>query len=375
MKHLHLIRKNITRKKTRMLLTIGSYGAALFLFGLLVTFHDSIFGGLDAGSDRLVVRNKRPMSLLPYSYKATISQIPGVKAITSGSWFGGYYRNERNFFPQIVYDPEFIHVYPEIAVNKEQWDDYLKDRSGCIVGRKLANRFGWKLGDRIPIHGALYPGMWEFNIRGIYDNTERKDDTGGMFFHYKYLDERRYFKGVAGWYSLKIDNTENAERISRAIDERFMNSPFETTTQTEQAWIASFIEQLGNMKLFIITIGSVVFFSLLLVTGSSMSMAIRERTAEMGVMKTLGFSDLRVLFIVLAESVMYALVGGALGLFFVKLYTLNGDPTDGLLRTFYFSPLNIVFGLVVTMIFGVASGIIPAVNAMRLKIVDTLRRV
>jgi len=378
MKYLFLIEKNITRKKTRMFLTLGSFAVALFLFGLLCTINNAFYVGIDiAGADRLVVRNKTSLIMpLPYGYKEKIRQIPGVKNLVAWSWFGGIYQDPKNFFPQFATEAdEFGEVYPEYVMSEEQWDAFVGDRQGCIVGQKLVDRFGWKLGDRIPLKGTIDPGIWEFNIRGIFENTKQEGDTGLMFLHYKYLAERTLArKGVAGSFVVKVYNPENAAQVANAIDATFANSPFETVTITEQTFQTGFVRQFGNVKLILMAVGSVVFFTLLLVTGSTMAMAIRERTGEIGVLKSLGYSDVLVLFLVLSESSMYALVGGGLGLLLAKLYTFGGDPTGGMLRVFYLSSTNVGMGVLITVGVGFVSGIIPAINAMQLKIVDALRR-
>ena len=379
MKYLQLIIKSITRKKTRMLLTLGSFTIALFLFGLLTSIHNAFYVGVEiAGADRLVVRNKTSLIMpLPYAHKEKIRQLPGVKLITAWSWFGGIYQDERNFFPQFVVEAEdFLKIYPEYLIPENQWDDYLKDRQGCVIGRKLAKKFGWKVGDRIPLKGTIYTGTWEFNIRAIFDNRKQAEDTGVMFLHYKYLDERRSFgKGSVGSFVVKIDNPDNVDRIAGTIDKHFANSAFETDTETEQVFMTGFVKQMGNIKLIIMTVGAVVFFTLLLVTGSTMAMAVRERTDEIGVLKALGYSDFLILVMVLSESIIYALVGGGLGLGLAKLYALGGDPTGGMLRAFFLSAKNISTGLAITLAIGITSGIIPAFNAMRLNIVDALRRI
>ena len=379
MKYLLLIRKNITRKKTRMLLTLGSFAVALFLFGLLVTLNDAFYAGVEmAGADRLITKNKAAVGMfLPYSYKEKILKLPGVKAVTPSSWFGGIYQDPKNFFVQFALEDEhFRDIYSEYIIPQDQWQAYLKDRQGCIVGQALIERFGWKLGDRIPLKGTIHPGTWEFNIRAIYKNSLQADDTTAMFFHYKYLSEKGVFRGKRVlWFMTKVDKPENASRVAKAIDERFANSSDETITETEQFVQTELVTWMGNIKLILMTVGAIVFFTLLLVTGSTMAMTIRERTGEIGVLKTLGFSDLLVLALVLSESLAYALAGGGLGLTLAKLYTLGGDPTKGMLRIFYLSPGNIAAAILITIATGLAAGILPAVNAMRLNIVTALRRV
>lgn len=372
------ILRNIGRKKTRMLLTMGSFAVALFLFGLLVAIQNAFYQGVEmAGADRLIVRHKTSMVMpLPYAYKEKIGRIPGVAAVQASCWFGGVYKDQKNFFPQFALETEeFRRMYPEYLMPEEQWKAYFEDRQGCIAGGKLMKRFGWKLGDKIALRGTIYPGTWELNIRGVFENTKQEDDTGAMFLHYNYLDERSPIKGLVAWYIVKVEKPENALAVAKAIDAEFSGASYRTLTETEQAFQSDFVKRLGNIKLILMIIGGVVFFTLLLVTGSTMAMAIRERTAEIGVMKTLGFSDRLVLVLLLSESVAFALIGGGLGLVLIKLFTLGGDPTGGMLRSFHLSPLNMLLGSIITLATGIGSGIVPALGAMRLSIVDAMRRV
>lgn len=379
MKYLRLIWRNLTRKKVRTTLTIGSYAVALFLFGLLATIHTAFNQGLEvAGADRLITRNKVSLTqFLPYSYKDRIALIPGVKAVTFAVWFGGVYQDERNFFAQFAVDKEsWGLMYPEYKVPKDQWAAFLADREGCIVGRGTAEKFGFKLGDRIPMKAPIWGGVWEFNVRGIYDGSRTEDDVTQMWVRYDYWQERTPFaKGAVGWYVVRVEDPDRAPQVVTAIDDRFANSSWETKTDTERAFAAGFVKQVGNIELLILAIGGVVFFTLLLVTGNTMAMAVRERTGELAVLKTLGFSNGAVVGLVLAESALIAIQGGLIGLAGVKLFTLSGDPTHGLLPLFYLEPSYVVLGLAVTLLVGLASGVIPALLAMRLRIVDALRRV
>jgi len=253
---------------------------------------------------------------------------------------------------------------------------FILDREGCFVGTNLVDRFGWKVGDRIPIRGSTWPGVWEFNLRGIYRDDRDQGATNQFWFRFDYLDERRpFFKGTVGWYVVKIDAPDNADRVARAIEERFANSPYETSAESEKSFAAGFTKQIGNIKAIMISVGSIVFFTLLLVTGSTMSMSVRERTGEFAILKTLGFSNVTVMTLVLAELLLYALAGGAIGVVAAKLFTLRGDPTSGFLPNFYLSPDNMLQGMVFAVLAGLVAGSIPAVLAMRLKIVEALRRV
>jgi len=379
MKYKSLIIANLFRKKLRTTLTIGSFVVALFLFGLLVVVHGAFNQGVDvAGADRLDVINKTSIiQPLPYSYRDQILRIPGVKAITYDNWFGGVYQDEKNFFPQFAIDPENQRVvFPEFVIPDDQWKAFLEDREGAIAGSGIAKRFGWKVGDRIPIKGAIYPGDWEFNIRGIYTGSRDNDDLTQFWFHYKYLDERRqYGKGLVGWYTVKLDTPDDGTRVVKAVDTMFANSPYETKTETEKALASDFAKQFGNIGFLISAVGSVVFFTLLLVTGNTMAIAVRERIGELAVLKAVGFNDRFVLFLVLGESLMIAAIGGAIGLALCKLMTLGGDPTHGFLPFFYLPGPMILLGFGVALAVGVLAGILPATSAMRLRVVDALRRV
>lgn len=374
-----LLSANLLRKKTRTILTVGSFAVAVFLFSLLATIESSFNQGVEvAGADRLVVINKNSIiQPLPLAYLERILQIKGVREASYAVWFGGIYQNEKNFFAQLAIDPKIhLKIFREFKVSPNQWQDFLADREGCIVGLKLMERFKWKLGDRIPIRGSIWPGNWEFNIRGVYSGTRDEDDETQFWFRYDYLDERREIgKGTVGWYTVRIDNPDNAVLVAKGIEDRFANSPYETTAETEKAFAAGFTKQIGNVKAVMLSVGSIVFFTLLFVTGSTMAMSVRERTGELAILKTLGFADGVVMSLVLAESLLYAVAGGGLGVAAAKLFTLRGDPTNGFLPSFYLSPSKMCVGLVFALAAGIAAGIIPALLAMRLKIVEALRRV
>lgn len=379
MKYLNLIWANLKRKKVRTTLTIGSFTVALFLFGLLATIQTAFNQGIDvAGADRLVILNKISLIMpLPFSYKERILQTEGVRSAAFAVWFGGVYQDEKNFFPQFAIDDEdFRVIYPEFKVPPDQWAAYMADRQGCIVGRLTAEKYKWKIGDRIPIRGTIWTGAWEFNLRGIYDGARKEDDITQFWLHYSYLEESRSFgKGTVGWYVIRVADPDRSAQVAKAIDERFANSPWETKTDTEKAFAAGFVKQMGNIQFLILTIGGVVFFTLLLVTGNTMAMCVRERTAELAVLKTIGFTGAGVLWLILGESLAYSLQGGILGLGMIKLFTLRGDPTGGFLPLFYLAPWKMLLGLAVAVAVGLVAGIAPAVLAMRLRIVDALRRV
>jgi putative ABC transport system permease protein len=379
MKSFRLVWANLRRKKIRTTLTIGSFTVALFLFGLLAAIRMGFRGGADAaGADRLDVINRVSLILpLPLSYRDRLLKVPGVKGVTYSTWFGGVYQDERNFFPQFAVDKDtWFDVYADYVVSPEGRAAFMNDRQACMVGRALAKRFGFKVGDRLPLRGAIWGGNWEFNITAIYDGNRPDADTTGMFFRADYLEERRTFqKGTVGWYVVKLTDPDDAVRVTKVIDDLFANSPFETLTQTEKAFAASFVKQMGNVELLIMTIGSVVFFTLLLVTGNTMAIAVRERSGELAVLKTVGFSDVRVLRLVLAEAILIAGQGGLIGLALAKLVIPGLSRALPMLGVLYISPLTFAAGFVLALAVGTAAGLLPAIGAMRLRVVDALRRI
>ncbi len=380
MRYLPLLFANLRRKKIRTLLTIGSFVVALFLFGVLASIRAGFRQGVDvAGADRLVVIGRTGViQPLPLPYQERIRRLPGVKDVTNATWFGGVYQDPKNFFSQFVIDPEaWRAMYPEYAIPDAQWRDFLADRQGVVAGTKLAQRFGWKIGDRIPLKAPGYLGgdAWDFNLRAIYKGTRPQDDEGQLWLQHKYFYEKapRYWQGIVGWYVVRVTNPDQALGVARAIDAEFANSASETRTQTESAFASSFMKQMGNIEFLILAIGSVVFFTLLLVTGNTMAIAVRERTGELAVLKAVGYSDRFVLGFVLAESLLIAVVGGAIGLWLARGMTAR-DITGGLLPM-YLSPSALGVGLAVALATGLLAGLLPAFTAMRLSVVDALRRV
>ena len=383
MKFSRLILANLFRKKVRLLLTIGSFAVALFLFAFLGVVDDAFSRGADvAGADRLMIINRTSIiNTLPLSYRDQILRIPGVKYITHDNWFGGVYQDEKNFFPQFVIDPENQRqVYPELVVPDDQWNNFLKDRNGAIVGAATMKRFGWKIGDRVPIKTTLY-GLagtaWDFNIDGVYHGKDAKADETQFWFQWDAFEERvpERLKGQIGWYILRVDNPDDSVRIAKAIDNMFMNSPNETRTQTESAFAASWVKQFGNIKFLIVSIGTIVFFTLLLVTGNTMASSVRERTPELAILKAIGFSDRAVLGFVLGESLVVALFG-CVGLLLAWMaIPILSRAMAGMLPTLLLSPQVLMSGVIAAFAVGVASAILPGIGAMRMRVVDALRRV
>ncbi len=379
MKFKALIWANLFRKKARFILTIGSFAVAMFLFGLLAVVKGAFGGAEIAGADRLVTINKVSIIMsMPLAYGERIKRIPGVKSIAHYNWFGGVYQDERNFFPQFVIDVENQRkVFPEMVVPDDQWKKFKEDRQGAIAGRKIAERFGWKVGDRIPLKSSFFGVRdWEFNLDGIYTN-EKKGVEDQFWFHWDYFEEKvpERVKGRVGWWTLRVENPDDAVRIAKAIDAEFANSPDETKTDTESNFAANWVKQMGNIEFLILSIGGVVFFTLLLVTGNTMAIAVRERTAELAVLKAIGYSNRFVMFLVLGEALVIAAIGGALGMGLAKLISLRGDPTGGLLPIFFLPNKAVVLGVAIALAIGAASGLLPALGAMRLRVVDALRRV
>jgi len=378
-KYFTILWANLRRKKLRTILTIGSFAVALFLFGILAVVRGAFSQGVDvAGADRLVIINKIAIiQPLPLSYQARILQIPGVKEVTFANWFGGYYQDERNFFANFAIDVDtWRSVYTEYVMPEEQWKAFAEDREGCVIGEGLAERFGWKIGDRIPMKGTIFTGTWEFNVRAIYKGKRLQDDVNSMWFQWKYFDERKEFqKGLIGWFTLRVKDPDEAVQVARTIDETFANSPYETKAETEKTFAASWVKQMGNIEFLILSIGSVVFFTLLLVTGNTMAIAVRERTRELAVLKAVGYSDVTLLLLILSESLIIAVLGGGVGLALAKAFTLRGDPTGGLLPFFFLQGNAIWTGLALALAIGAISGLAPAVSATRLRVVDALRRV
>ena len=383
MKFSRLILANLLRKKARLVLTIGSFAVALFLFALLGVVNDAFSRGADiVSANRLITINRTSIiNTIPLSYRDEILRIPGVKYITHDNWFGGVYQDPKNFFPQFVIDPENQRqVFPELIVPDDQWGTFLKDRQGAIVGAATMKRFGWKMGDRIPINTTLY-GLqnktFEFNIDGVYHGAKPQDDETQFWLQWEYFKESvpASFKGQIGWYTIRIANPDDAPRIAKTIDNTYLNSPYETKTETESAFAEGWVKQFGNIKFLIVSIGTVVFFTLLLVTGNTMAISVRERTNELGVLKAIGFSDRAVLGFILGESMVIALTGCVgLLLALVAIPALSRSMA-GLLPPLLVTAKTLTYGVIAAIVVGFASGILPAWGAMRMRVVNALRRV
>ncbi len=383
MKLAGLVLSNFKRHRLRTTLTVLSILVAFVLFGYLAAIRKAFEMGVDvAGKDRLVVRHKVSIiQMLPQSYEADIERIEGVKDATHATWFGGIYQDPKNFFAQMPVKPvEFMAMYPEFVLPPAQMEAWLKTRTGAVVGRKIADRFGWKVGDKIPIQATIWRpktggNTWTFDLVGIYDGAQKETDTTMFLFRHDYFDENRAFgEGLVGWYYIRIANSERAAEIVKKIDDTFANSPYETKTETEGAFVKGFAEQAGNIGKIITAILTAVFFTILLVAGNTMAQVVRERTQELGVLKAVGFTDAQVLGLVLFESCLISAVGGTIGLALAWKLVAAGDPTGGALPVFFFPPGDLITGALFVLLLGLAAGAIPAIQAMRLNAVEALRR-
>ena len=383
MKFLHLIWCNLKRKKLRTSLTLLSIVVAFILFGFLSAIQQALTGGVKmAGADRLVVRHKVSIiQMLPQSYKARMDRIPGVDYATHEVWFGGIYQDPKNFFMQSPVVPEeFLRMYPEIVLPPAQSNVWLQTRTGAIVGRKSAERFGWKIGDKVPIQSTIWAQQdgnrtWTFDIVGIFDGRNKNTDTTPLFFRYDYFDEaRQNAKGQVGWYIIRIKDPSQAAAVAKLVDQEFENSDAETKTEPEGAFIQAWASQIGNIVFIVAAILSAVFFTILLVTGNTMAQAVRERTGELGVLKAIGFSNGQMVAFVLAESCLLTVLGGTLGLGLAWLMISRGDPTHGLLPLFSFPTRDLLTGFGISVALGIVTGIFLALQAMRLRVADALRR-
>lgn len=381
MRFLPLVWRNLLRRKVRTVFTLLSIFVAFVLYAMLMTIKTAFSLGVEvAGADRLMTLHKVSLiQLLPISYLDDIRSTPGVTLASHSTWFGGTYQNTSNQFAVMAVDPApYLELYPEFKVPEAEQKAWLADRQGAVVGRDIAERYGWKVGDRIPIQGTIWlpkqGNTWYFNVVGIYDAAPEQDKTQ-FLFRYDYLDEtRRNVQGLVGWYIVRIDNPDHAAEIASRIDTQFANSSAETKTSTEKAFIQGFASQIGDVGAIMVAILVAVLFSILLVTANTMAQAVRERTSELAVLKTLGFSNGLIVMLVLAESLLLAVLGGLLGLGLASVLVTSGSFNNPFLPVFILQPRDVAIGVALCVALGVLSGVLPATAAMRLRITDALRR-
>ena len=370
------------RRTPRTLFTLFSLVVAFLLYGLLAAVKNSFDGNVAlAGADRLVTMHKISLvQPLPVSYLERIGSIPGVRLVTHSDWFGGHYQNDPNVIITYAVPPEsYLAMYPEYLLPPKEREHWLHDRVGMVVGRGLAETYGWKVGDRVPIRSDIYARKdgnytWEFVLDGIYDNKDPSGDVTTILFNYDYFDESRTInKGMVSYYIERIDDPQRAPQIATAIDARFTNSSAETKTGTEKAFIQGFANQTGDIGAIATSIGIAVFFTMLLVSANTMAQSVRERIGELAVLKTLGFGDGQVLGLVISESLLLTLLGGALGLL-AALFVVSriGRSLAQFLGTFLVTPGALAVGALLILALGIAAGALPAVRASRLKIADAL---
>ena len=386
MKFLFLIWSNLKRKKLRTILTLLSVLVAFVLFSLLSALKLALAGGVVmADANRLIVRHRVSfIQPLPYAYMARMARIPGVSAISHTTWFGGIYQDPKNQFGTFPVEPDlFLPMNPEVILPESQKEAWLKTRTGAIVGRRLAERFKWKIGDRVPLTSPFVQsksgGAWEFDIVGIYDGAKKTTDTSGFFFRYDYLDEARANRGagMVGWYQVRVNDPKRIVEIAAAIDAEFANSAAETKAESEGAMFQGFAQQIGDIGTIVTAILGAVFFTILLVAGNTMAQSVRERTQELGVLKAVGFTNELVLGVVLGESLVISVLGGLAGLAFGWL-VVTGLGQAGFIRQyfplFFIPERDLIIGAVLALALGFVAGILPALQAMRLRLAEALRR-
>jgi putative ABC transport system permease protein len=382
-KYLPLLAASLRRKRLRTFFTLASIVVAFLLFGLAESLRYSLQSGVEvAGADRLLTMHKVSFTqLLPQSYENRIRAVDGVTDVTPQTWFGAWFRDERNQIPTFPVKPEvFLRMYPEFVVPEEQRIAWVADRTGIMIGRALADLTGWQVGEAVPLRSSIWTttdgsDTWDVTVRAIYD-LPQGGDTRQILMHQDYFEEARAFgKGLIGWYVVKIDDVDRVAAISREIDLQFANSPAETKTSSERAMAQSFVNQVGNIGAILRAIVTAVFFTMLLVTANTMAQSVRERTNEIGVLKTLGFSNGGVLGLVLAESVLITVIGGTLGLAGAWWLGVQFEPVFRQYLPGFRVPTDaIVLGAVFMVGLGLIAGAVPAAQAMRLRIVEALRR-
>ena len=383
MKVLKLILKNSLRHKLRTLLTIFGIAIAVIAFGILRTVVTAWYAGVEASAaDRLITRQAVSFIFpLPYTYRDKIANVPGVEKVTFATWFSGVYIDKNQFFPRLAVDPETIFdVYPEWVLTKEEKETFIKERNSCIVGADIAKMYNLKIGNAMTLEGDIYPGEWQFIIRGIYQPRDKTTDGTGMFFHWEYVNERMKIEsptraGNIGWYIVKISDPGKSAEISTQIDALFKNSNAETKTETERAFQQGFLASTSAIITAMNFMSFVIIGIIMLVLGNTMIMSARERTREYAVMKTLGFSAKHLTGLILGESMFISFLGGGLGLFL--LFPLIEGFSQVIPKNFFpiFNLENITVVLAVSsaVLIGIVSAIFTIQKALRTKIVDGFR--
>ena len=381
---LKILIRNAFRHKLRTLLTILGITVAILAFGLLRTFINAWYGGVEASSaSRLVTRSSISLIFhLPLSYKDKIRQVDGVKVVSWGTWFGGVYIDEKNFFANFAVDAKsYLELYPEYLLSPEETKTFLRDRKGFVAGRKLAKRFGWKIGDTVTLRGTIYPGNWDFVLRGIYRGRNETIDETQFFFHWDYLNEMMKKRGSAradqvGWYMVGVTRPDRATEVALAIDRTFKNSLAETLTETEKVFQLSFISMSETILMAIQLVSFVVIIIIIAVVANTMSMTYRERIGEYAIFKTLGFRGWRIAGMIVGESMVITLIGSFLGI----VLTFPVARIVGKMLSNYFPVFNVAeeaiyMDLAASIIIGLLAAIVPTYRSVRIRIADGLRRI
>lgn len=384
MKYLHLVWAALMRRKTRTVLTILSVLVAFLLFGLLDGVRAAFNAGETlAGVDRMVVSSRFSIiQPLPESLVARVQAVPGVRKVTWANWFGGYYQEPKNQLIIFAVGPDYFEVYPDYGLTKPMIAAFESTRTGVLVGASLAKRFGWKVGDKLPVKGSIFPDKatgettWIFDIVGIYEvpTAQSRALEQQVMLRWKYFDEANaYGSGSVGWIIVQVANPQESATVAHAIDALSANSDHETKTQTEREFNLSFAKQIGDIGLIVTAIIGAVFFTLMLLTGNTMAQAVRERIPELATLKTLGFTDRSVLGLVFVESVLLIVIGGVLGLALASVLTpAVSAASGGMLELPPIGLRSWLVGLTLMVAVGAIVGVLPALRAMRLRIVDAL---
>jgi putative ABC transport system permease protein len=381
-RYLPLILKNCWRNRRRTSLTIASIGVSMCLLGVMIALYHAFYLSAPNPDEalRLVTRNRVSLTVpIPLAYQQRIRQIPGVREVMISNWFGGTYKDNRdpkNQFARFAIEPEKLFtVYGEFKIPEDQKKAFMQDRTACVVGRDVANTFNFHVGDRINLIGDIYPGTYEFTIRGIFDSPRASDV---MYINKEYIDQAmpEGRRGLEGMFDILIEKPEDSARIAAAVDDQFRNSTAETKTESEQAFVVGFLSLLGNVKMFLIAISAAVVFTILLVSANTMAMSVRERVREVGVLKTLGFPPGDILAMILGEACFISAAGGAIG-YLISTMLMQGiqkSPFGGFLPAFRaFDPAIAAVCVLIAGLVGVASSLIPALSASRTPIVEALR--
>lgn len=383
-KYLPLLWANLTRHKTRLVFTLLSVIFAFLLFGMLVAVRQAFTLGANyAGANRLLTMSAVSLTVsLPIGYANRIARVKGVERVDPQDWVGGYYQNPRNpIFAMAVRTHDFFKVYPEYSIPAAEKQAWLADKRGVIVGAALAKAYGWKVGQQVPLRSNIWRdkhggNTWDVTVDGIYTSSQKGGDSQ-LFMHYQYLDDARAFaNNTVSWFVLQIANPAQAGEVAKAVDALFANSPNETRTSTEKAFVSNFAAQFGDIGTIVTAVMAVVLFTMLLVTVNTMAQSVRERTAELAVFKALGFGNTRLIGLVLAESLVLTIVGGIIGL--ALSYAVIGAIPGTLLQFLpglYLPAQGAVLGVVLMLLLGVLAAILPISRAVRLQVVAALRSV